>query len=51
MVGQCYRCKGFFCVRHVRPQEDIVVQDGIRFRRTVRLCQHCVKRRPIWLRK
>jgi hypothetical protein len=47
-VGQCSRCKGYFCRSHIETREMMVVDEGVRAERLVLVCRHCWERRPIW---
>jgi hypothetical protein len=48
--GQCSRCKGFFCGRHVDSREETVLEGQVRVSQMATLCKHCWARRPIWVR-
>ena len=50
-AGQCSRCKGFFCRKHVRGREEMYLQNQVRTVRTASLCEHCFARRPIWVKQ
>ena len=51
LAGQCSRCRGLFCSRHVEAREEPVLENRVRVTRMATLCQHCWARRPIWLRQ
>jgi hypothetical protein len=48
--GQCVRCRGFFCARHVEGREEKIYQNQVLVPQLASLCLHCWVRRPIWLR-
>ncbi|HLF79039.1 MAG TPA: hypothetical protein VJB57_16280 [Dehalococcoidia bacterium] len=48
--GQCVRCRGFFCSRHVEGREERIQVNQVLVPQLASLCQHCFVRRPIWLR-
>jgi hypothetical protein len=47
-VGQCTRCKGYFCRGHIETRVMTVIEEGMPFERPVLVCRHCWQRRPIW---
>jgi hypothetical protein len=49
-VGQCSRCKGYFCEKHAFPSDEPAVETQSGAPQAVRQCKHCEKRRPIWTR-
>lgn len=49
-VGQCARCKGYFCRGHIETREMAVIEEGMRFERPVLVCRHCWQRHPVWER-
>mgnify|MGYP001553395265 CR=1 FL=1 len=48
--GECIRCGGFFCDRHVENRVEKVIENKIALQRVASLCEHCYKRRTIWLK-
>ena len=49
--GQCIRCRGFYCGRHVEGREERIYQNQVLVPQLASLCRHCWQRRPIWLRR
>ena len=49
-VGQCNRCKGYFCQKHAPVSDEPPVESQSGTPQTVRQCRHCERRRPIWSR-
>ena len=46
--GQCSRCRGFFCGRHL-ANHDLWVREGRAWiRLPASMCEHCRRRRPLW---
>ena len=46
--GQCSRCRGFFCDRHL-ANRDLSVREGRAWvRLPASMCEHCWRRRPLW---
>ena len=50
MTGECIRCGGFFCERHVEKRVEKVMENKVMLQRVASLCEHCYKRREIWLK-
>ena len=46
--GQCSKCQGLFCLRHLEEREIAERRDAVSVRLRVSLCRHCLKRRAIW---
>jgi len=47
-AGQCSRCRGFFCSRHL-GNRDMWVREGRAWARLpASMCEHCWRRRPLW---
>ncbi len=46
--GQCSKCRGFFCLRHVEERELEERRGFTVTRRPGSLCRHCDKRRRLW---
>lgn len=47
-AGQCSRCRGFFCGRHL-DNRDMQVREGrVWVRLPASMCEHCWRRRPLW---
>jgi len=47
-TGQCSRCRGFFCSRHL-ANRDMQVREGRAWaRHPASMCEHCWRRRPLW---
>jgi hypothetical protein len=46
--GQCSRCRGFFCGRHL-ANHDLWVREGRAWvRLPASMCEHCWRRSPLW---
>jgi hypothetical protein len=46
--GQCSRCRGFFCNRHL-ADHDLWAREGRAWvRLPASMCEHCWRRRPLW---
>ncbi len=50
MTGECVRCHGVFCDRHVEKRTEKVFENKVALQRVASLCDHCYKRRGIWLK-
>ena len=50
MTGECVRCRGFFCDRHAEKRQERVYENQVLVHRVASLCEHCWKRRSIWLK-
>ena len=50
LLGQCARCKAFFCRQHVEPRRETILENQVRVPQIASLCHHCWARRGIWLR-
>jgi hypothetical protein len=48
--GECGRCRGFFCTRHLDTREETVNRGRARVSQMATMCLHCWARRPIWTR-
>jgi hypothetical protein len=49
-AGQCSKCRGFFCARHLESRDDLVMQRGQQVRQRSSMCLHCWSRRGLWSR-
>lgn len=48
--GQCSKCRGFFCARHLESRDDLVRRGSQRVRQRTSMCLHCWSRRSLWSR-
>lgn len=48
LSGQCSRCHGFFCGRHLLDRHVSVRQGRAWVQRPASMCDHCWRRRPLW---
>lgn len=46
--GQCSRCRGFFCGRHLLNRHVSVRQGRTWVQHPASMCDHCWRRRPLW---
>lgn len=46
--GQCSRCRGFFCGRHLLDRHVSVRQGRAWVQQPASMCDHCWRRRPLW---
>lgn len=47
-AGQCSKCRGFFCFRHLEERETEEGRGATVVRRRASLCRHCSRRRSLW---
>jgi hypothetical protein len=47
-TGQCSKCRGFFCLRHLQDQEIEERRGSTAVRVRGSLCHNCHKRRRLW---
>lgn len=47
-TGQCSKCRGFFCLRHLQDREIEERHGSTAVRVRGSLCLHCLKRRRLW---
>lgn len=48
--GQCSKCHGFYCLRHLQERQELVRKGMTTVARPASMCDHCWKRRPLWSR-
>jgi len=46
--GQCSRCRGFYCGRHLADRHVSVRQGRAWVQQPASMCDHCWQRRPLW---
>jgi predicted nucleic acid binding AN1-type Zn finger protein len=46
--GQCSKCRGYFCARHLESRDDLVRRDSQQIRQRTSMCLHCWSRRSLW---
>lgn len=46
--GQCSKCQGLFCLRHLEERQIAEGRGAVRARLRSSLCGHCLKRRDLW---
>lgn len=49
-AGQCSKCRGFFCLRHLKAREIEERRGSTVVRVRASLCRRCLQRRRLWSR-